>query len=431
MKTRSNLGAIATILFAFSPTEILAFTPCQRPSRLVTPPTRTTRIYSTVQSQGTLQQIAKKLSVELNELVECGGIVFSYVSKPEKDVNVEDVVRACDLVDESGSDADVKEESYLNQLLSLRRKCHEFGRYQLLVKLLRSDYNAYITTAEFLSPNRIPRTELPNVQEVAYKLPIANNVLSDSTPTSSSTSEEDTPLVPDCQLESITYNDSPLDKLLLSIFRNLVTQHTGGITSNTPGIQGLLDQGRTYMTMELPEGVTYQEHTIAQHDMVKNTLSGLMTPYLPPFYRIFMSGIVPNVGSEWDGKQIGPWFYAPWLTSIVTPPFFGFLVGPSRPNRRLDGNRGGLVVEKCKFLQESGCKGLCLHQCKIPAQDFFRDTLGMDLTVRPNFETQECQWSFGEKPLDPEEDESFPTGCLVGCGSRKLMAGRKSEGLCL
>jgi hypothetical protein len=108
MKTRSNLGAIATILFAFSPTEILAFTPCQRPSRLVTPPTRTTRIYSTVQSQGTLQQIAKKLSVELNELVECGGIVFSYVSKPEKDVNVEDVVRACDLVDESGSDADGK-----------------------------------------------------------------------------------------------------------------------------------------------------------------------------------------------------------------------------------------------------------------------------------------------------------------------------------
>jgi hypothetical protein len=50
-----------------------------------------------------------------------------------------------------------------------------------------------------------------------------------------------------------------------------------------------------------------------------------------------------------------------------------------------------LIVEKCKFLQESGCKGLCLHQCKLPAQQFFKDELGLALTVSPNFVTQECQ----------------------------------------
>ena len=317
--------------------------------------------------------------------------------------------------------------------MSIRQKCHEFGRYQLLVKLLESNYDTYIKTAEFLSPSRIPRTELPNVQEVTYRAPSDNNEeesLSNLSATIDAVGEDGVPLVPDCQLESLSYNDSPLDKLLLSIFRNLVTKHTGGIKNDIPGIEGLLDQGRTYMTMKLPEGVSYEQHTVAQHDMVKNTLGGLMTPVLPPFYRIFMSGIIPKLGTEWDGKQLGPWFYAPWLTSIVTPPFFGFLVGPSRPNRRLDGQRGGLVVEKCKFLQESGCKGLCLHQCKIPAQEFFKDTLGMDLTVRPNFETQECQWSFGEKPLPPDEDPAFPRGCLVGCESRKIMTGRKSEGLC-
>ena len=42
--------------------------------------------------------------------------------------------------------------------------------------------------------------------------------------------------------------------------------------------------------------------------------------------------------------------------------------GPSRTNRRKDGELGGIVVEKCKFLQESGCKGLCLHQCKLPVR---------------------------------------------------------------
>ena len=286
-------------------------------------------------------------------------------------------------------------EPFVTKYLSLRKKCHEFGRYQLLTKLLKSDYDAYIKTAQFLSPSRIPRSELPNVQEVAYTSSSDDEEKKVSS-NKEVMGEDGVPLVADCELDSMTYKDSPLDNLLLSIFRNLVTENTGGVTSEIKGIKGLLAQGRQYMTMELPEGVTYQDHTIAQHTMVKNTLGGLMTPALPPFYRIFMSGIVPNVGSEWDGKQFGPWFYAPWLTSIVTPPFFGFLVGPSKPNRRLDGERGGLLVEKCKFLQESGCKGLCLHQCKIPAQEFFRDTLGMDLTVRPNFVTQECQWSFGE-----------------------------------
>lgn len=72
--------------------------------------------------------------------------------------------------------------------------------------------------------------------------------------------------------------------------------------------------------------------------------------------------------------------------------------------------------------QESGCKGLCLHQCKLPAQQFFQDTLGLPLTVSPNFVTQECQWSFGETPLPPDQDPSFPRGCLAGCESRKAVA---------
>ena len=63
-------------------------------------------------------------------------------------------------------------------------------------------------------------------------------------------------------------------------------------------------------------------------------------------------------------------------------------VGPSRPNRRIDGALGGLVVEKCKFLQESGCKGMCMNICKLPAEQFFDKHLGLPLTVTPNFETQ-------------------------------------------
>jgi len=296
----------------------------------------------------------------------------------------------------------------LADTLEFKKRAMELGRYHLLTKLMKQDYQAYVATASFLSPSRIPRLDLPNIQDVP---------LNDIMPSMKTISADDE-LLDDCTLQEMKYNDSLLDKLLLKIFRNLVAQNTNGVTSSKNGIDGLLDQGRTYMLQpnQTPE---------AQHKMVRDTLGGLMTPVLPPFYKIFMAGIVPGA----DGKQLGPWFYAPWLTTIVTPTFFGFLVGPSRPNRRRDGERGGLIVEKCKFLQESGCKGLCLHQCKLPAQQFFKDELGLELTVSPNFATQECQWSFGEMPLPPNEDPSFPVGCLKGCESRAAMVNSPADSM--
>ena len=149
-----------------------------------------------------------------------------------------------------------------------------------------------------------------------------------------------------------------------------------------------------------------------------------MTPYPPQvsFTNKIIESLPDTLKKEiYPGKQFGPLFYAPYLTSVVTPPFLSFLVGPSTPNRRKDGKLGGMVIEKCKFLQESGCKGLCLHQCKLPAQQFFNETLGLSLTVSPNFKTQECQWSWGEIPLDHTRDPSFPVGCLSGCPTRSII----------
>jgi len=88
----------------------------------------------------------------------------------------------------------------------------------------------------------------------------------------------------------------------LYVFRRLVADHTKLDTRDEiPGIKGLLAQGREYMTLDLPPGTSYADHARAQHDMVKGALGRLMTPVLPPFYRVFMLGIIPDVGTEWDG----------------------------------------------------------------------------------------------------------------------------------
>jgi hypothetical protein len=344
--------------------------------------------------------LATRLQHEFTEVVECAKVAWSAFSSS---ADAQDVVKVCDALDE----IQVTPGLVVSEQLQLREKALRFKRYELLANLMKQDYEAYIATASFLSPSRIPRMELPNVQDVPFDKTAM-------TMAKTLSSEEGAPLVADCELDNLEYKESLLDKVLLKIFRGLVTENTGGVSSSKDGIEGLLEQGRTFM---LQPGQTPE----AQHKMVSDTLGGLMTPVLPPFYRIFMSGIVPNLGTDFDGKQFGPWFYAPFLTSFVTPTFFGFLVGPSKPNRRKDGQLGGLIVEKCKFLQESGCKGLCLNQCKLPAQQFFQQELGLVLTVSPNFVTQECQWSFGETPLPPTEDASFPQGCLASCASRKAM----------
>ena len=350
-------------------------------------------------------KVGDQIVAEAREVADCFRIAAE--SLLQSSTTAEEIVMLCDELDALFDNDD------LVVARTFRRKTLEFKRYELLAKLLRDDYKAYVATASFLSPSRIPRSALPNVQDVPYD--------KDREPAKAGVDENGVPLVADCELESLDYQGNVLDKMLLSIFRKLVAQNTGGVTSKKEGLLGLLDQGRTFM---LQPGQTPE----AQHKMVYDTLGGLMTPVLPPFYRIFMSGIVPKkLGTPWDGKQLGPWFYAPFLTSFVTPTFFAFLVGPSRPNRRKDGSLGGLVVEKCQFLQESGCKGLCLHQCKLPAQQFFDEQLGLPLTVSPNFDTQECQWSFGEKPLPASEDPSFPKGCLVGCESRKAVAGTYAD----
>ena len=159
--------------------------------------------------------------------------------------------------------------------------------------------------------------------------------------------------------------------------------------------------------------------TIAHRPIAANARrSRLAYSYLATGIRVKL----PAAAQEYlePGRQLGPWFYAPALTSVVAPFAFGFLVGPASLNRRADGEIGGLVVEKCKFLQESSCKGMCLNSGKIPAQELFNE-LGVPLRVSPNFATQECQWSFGEAAPPPVEDPTWPKGCIVGCTSREAM----------
>ena len=342
-----------------------------------------------------------------------------------------------DAIDYPVADADAENSALAGAAAAARR----WRRGQLLTELLKSDRAAYLETVGFLN---IPRAELPNRQDVPLRPcdppPRAAAVPAEAL-VDGLTADG---LVPDCALDDTPMGENPLEALLLRVTRDIYAGETGVPRTGEGGIRGLLAEMRAYMLSA--DGAAPE----AQQGVLIRTLRTLMTPALPPFYRIFMGGVVPSydpadarVGADpkWladafaavreklpeplakhlaPGNQLGPWFYAPALTAVVSPYAFGFLVGPATLNRRSDGQIGGLVVEKCKFLQESNCKGMCLNSCKLPAQTLFGE-LGLPLRVSPNFETQECQWSFGEAAPPPADDPTWPKGCVQGCTSREAM----------
>ena len=165
------------------------------------------------------------------------------------------------------------------------------------------------------------------------------------------------------------------------------------------GIRGLLDEGRTYMLSDdgtdekpapygaqrawrpshaLPASFSIEYSWQASCPARRMEIQSGSYMLLQQSTRRLLARGLSETGPLAPGKAMfgGPLIYAPFLTSVVTPPFLKFLVGPSRTNYRKDGQLGGIVVEKCKFLQGIGLQRLMLlHQCKLPAQQFFADKL--------------------------------------------------------
>ncbi|OAY48779.1 hypothetical protein MANES_05G005000v8 [Manihot esculenta] len=75
----------------------------------------------------------------------------------------------------------------------------------------------------------------------------------------------------------------------------------------------------------------------------------------------------------------------------------------------------GVFVERCKYLEESKCVGICVNTCKLPTQTFFKDYMGVPLLMEPNFTDYSCQFKFGVLPPQPEDDITLKEPCLEVC----------------
>ena len=197
--------------------------------------------------------------------------------------------------------------------------------------------------------------------------------------------------IPDPPPPDKPFIPSPVDDLLLSVFRFTLQRQSGVVHPETPGFEGMMNElhelRRTKGTDEL-ERVSLQ------------TMTALAGP-IPFVYR--------NVFSGWDATPaLLAWFASQGLQ---------FLVGDMKLTSIDDDSSagGGLLVERCRVLEQSNCKGICAKMCKVPTERFFAERWGVPLSMEPNFETGSCQLRFGVEPLDIKEDLTIPGGCLGRC----------------
>ncbi|XP_041009002.1 beta-carotene isomerase D27, chloroplastic-like [Juglans microcarpa x Juglans regia] len=107
--------------------------------------------------------------------------------------------------------------------------------------------------------------------------------------------------------------------------------------------------------------------------------------------------------------------------AVFTTVFFAWLVGPCEVRElELNGRREKNVVhiKKCRFLEETGCVGLCVNLCKMPSQTFIKDSFGIPVNMVPNFDDMSCEMIFGQDPPASTEDPALKQPCYKQCKAK-------------
>ncbi|XP_017239480.1 beta-carotene isomerase D27, chloroplastic isoform X2 [Daucus carota subsp. sativus] len=200
---------------------------------------------------------------------------------------------------------------------------------------------------------------------------------------------------------STEYKPNVLDNLFLNSFRNKMVQECwqqeAGWDSGKPGYDGLIEVANRLMI-----GRSNSETTEA----AVRILRSLFPPLLLELYKLL---IAPIAGGK----------VAAVMVARVTALSCQWLMGPCTVNSvdLPDGSSlmSGVFVERCKYLEESKCVGICINTCKLPTQTFMKAGMGVPLLMEPNFSDYSCQFKFGVLPPLPEDDITLKEPCLEIC----------------
>lgn len=195
-------------------------------------------------------------------------------------------------------------------------------------------------------------------------------------------------------LEKTIYHDNWLDHLFIGLFVRKIAK-TIGTKTNLKGYDSFV---------EVSKQVAQGRNALEQQVIIAKVLRSLIPAQILYLIRSSFSPV------RWVCE----------LNARSATLFSEWLVGPSEVKEveitdskgQIYTQRSGVQIKKCRFLESSGCVGMCINLCKIPTQNFFTQEFGIPLTMTPNFEDLSCEMVFGQLAPPLEQEQVYYQPCL-------------------
>lgn len=209
------------------------------------------------------------------------------------------------------------------------------------------------------------------------------------------------------------YNDSPADWMLIAIFRQVMS---GVAKWQSP---------LAFWGPEAYDGMLEVAHAQQWGRSLQQTEDSAMS---------VIDNLLPEEGKARFRSALKADKFGTELNALITAVFFPFMVGKCQVEERKHEDleqipegeawKCAVKIEKCRWLERSGCVGMCAGLCKRPMQRMFGEVLGMPLSMEPNMEDLSCTMVFGKKPVEWDKDDLREQPCFSTCATAR------SQGSC-
>ena len=200
-----------------------------------------------------------------------------------------------------------------------------------------------------------------------------------------------------------------VDSLLMSLFRMKLSEQLNrpGNSIRIEDSKRAVDDFEGIIELTYNMNSRYNNRTQIQ-EIAREVLVSLFPPFILHRYPSWFARPFPVFSAR----------MCAWATVVGGTWLMGECEVNDVPGMDIDRGRDqGVLVKRCRFLEESQCASICVNSCKIPTQNFFRQNMGLPLTMTPNYDTGECQFVFGKMPTEEDERGAKVTPCLMRCPS--------------
>ncbi|MCM1984588.1 beta-carotene isomerase domain-containing protein [Lyngbya confervoides] len=189
---------------------------------------------------------------------------------------------------------------------------------------------------------------------------------------------------------SISYRDNWFDRLFIRLFSRKIAVALGEQTQQA-GYDGFVDLSQRIMAGRSPQEQQQLVGVVLRSLVPAPVLWGVRTFFSP-------TPLVCELNA-WFATRLFEWLVGPCTVQpaqVTTPS------GAAREQKSM------VKIERCRYLDQSGCVAMCINMCKLPTQEFFTRDFGIPVTLTPNFEDFSCEMVFGSAP-PPLQSEAIAT----------------------